>query len=79
MLQRVHLAVPNRRDRQLAPGGERGAYTLEDSARLGRAARAGGRRADDGSEIPAEIARLTAEAAGQGGIAPAPWSAGQPS
>ena len=31
------------------------------------------------SEIPTEIARLTAEAAsGQGGLAPAPWSAAQP-
>ena len=35
--------------------------------------------ADDSVDVPAEIARLTADAsAGQGGLAPAPWSAAQP-
>ena len=34
---------------------------------------------DDSADVPAEVARLTAEAsAGQGGAAPAPWSAAQP-
>ena len=35
--------------------------------------------ADDSIDVPADVAKLTAEAsAGQGGAAPAPWSAAQP-
>ena len=49
------------------------------AVRMGRAAGAGGRRRATRRAIPTDVARLTAEAAsGQGGLAPAPWSAAQP-
>ena len=43
-LQRLHLAVPYRRHRQLARGGAHGGLHVRRAARLGHAARAGGHR-----------------------------------
>ena len=79
-LQRLHLALPHRRDRQLAAGRRARTPTRSTSSSAGtrcprnkRSIRTTHRRFRPRSRA------ITAEAsAGQGGVAPPPWSAAHP-
>ena len=81
-VQRVHLAVPDRRDRQLARRSPRAsAYTIDGAARVGRAARAAGRRGGGGAGASRRTSRaITADATRRPGRRrpPPPWSAAHP-
>ena len=80
LLQRLHLAVPDRRDRQLAPVDKAKPYTLAEQLALGRLpAQAALDDRRGAMRLPADVARITAVAtAGQGGAVPPPWSAAHP-
>ena len=78
-LQRLHLALPDRRDRQLARRSREAAPTRSTSSSAGTRCRRKARSRRATVDLPQHVARITAEAsAGQGGVAPAPWSAAQP-
>ena len=80
-VQRLHLAVPHRRHRQLAAGGAGAAPTRSTSSSRGTRCRAqdelGARRRRRTSRRTSR-ASPTEASAGQGGTAAPPWSAAHP-
>ena len=76
----MHPAVPDRRDRQLAQGREVAAvHARRSSSRWDSLPPETEPDAGGESEIPDEVAQITAIAtAGQGGVAAPPWSAAHP-